>query len=181
LQRVHEILLKSNDDRTFEDIETLHGYLVKEVKFFKTLFESHKKPFMRRVYEVLELKHYEHGAELCKFGEMGETFFIILNGEVGVLVPTSYERQFETYHELLSFLVENNHKIQKVKDNVSRELLKLISLIGETNANFKTSQELVRVIEELLKESPTVMAAYSVTMLLPEEKQLLEKLVAGVK
>jgi hypothetical protein len=42
---------------------------------------------------------------LCKYGEMGDTFFIILQGEVGVQVPTNFQGDFDTYLDVANFIV----------------------------------------------------------------------------
>jgi len=88
---VHDILAKPHNHRTVEEIDFLHSYLTKEIDFFKELKKKHSRAFMNRIYEVLELKYSSQGTVLCKFGEMGQTFFVILNGEVGIMVPTPFE------------------------------------------------------------------------------------------
>ena len=58
-----------------------------------------------KIYEVLELKQYSLGTVLCKYGDMGDTFFIILDGDVGVKVPTAFEQNFSNYLGVVNFLV----------------------------------------------------------------------------
>jgi hypothetical protein len=84
MQEINEILLKPHAQRSYEENEQLYDFLVKEVPFFKELKEKHSRVFLNRVFEVLELKFYQENAILCKFGEMGDTFFIIISGEIGV-------------------------------------------------------------------------------------------------
>ena len=93
------ILAKPHEDRTRADYKAMHKFFVSEVPFFSNLMkkENQTKSFLFKIYEVLELKYYEKDDILCKFGEMGDSFFIILEGEVAVKVPTQFERIFATY------------------------------------------------------------------------------------
>ena len=42
---------------------------------------------MFNIYRRLELKAYEKDQKLCIFGTEGHTFYIIVKGEAGILVP----------------------------------------------------------------------------------------------
>jgi len=57
---------------------------VKDVPFFKELKEKHSRAFLNRIFEVLELKFYQENAIVCKYGDIGDNFFIILSGKIGV-------------------------------------------------------------------------------------------------
>lgn len=57
---------------------------MKDVPFFKELKEKHSRAFLNRIFEVLELKFYQENAIVCKYGDIGDNFFIILSGKIGV-------------------------------------------------------------------------------------------------
>ena len=40
-----------------------------------------------KIYECLQYRVFKRGETMCKFGEVGDRFFIILKGQVGILVP----------------------------------------------------------------------------------------------
>jgi CRP-like cAMP-binding protein len=77
-------LLKPHVQRSYEENEQLYNFLVKEVPFFKDLKDKRSRAFFYRIFEFLELKFYQENAILCKYGEMGDTFFIILSGDIAV-------------------------------------------------------------------------------------------------
>lgn len=42
---------------------------------------------MFNIYKRLELKSYDNHHRLCIYGTEGHTFYIIIKGEAGVLIP----------------------------------------------------------------------------------------------
>lgn len=74
--------------------------MIKKVSFFTTLSENHSKGLLRKIYDVLELKRYKKDEIVCKYGDIGDAFYIILDGQVGVHVPTKFEHQLDTYLQL---------------------------------------------------------------------------------
>ena len=120
-----------------------------------------------KIYEVLELKQYSLGTVLCKYGDMGDTFFIILDGDVGVKVPTAFEQNFSNYLGVVNFLVQKYFDIHILKDSVSHSVKKFIDLIGIEvfrRFRFKKTQELVKFIDDLIKEVPDFLELHGINI-----------------
>lgn len=140
----------------------MHRYLVREVMFFKTLSEHHSLGFLTKIYEVLELRHYEKGDVLCSYGEMGDTFYIILNGDVSVQVPTRFEHTCHSFVEMLQFVIDNLAVLHRLSDFLARDIRKLVEVVGVRmmmKQGLSTDAELAKFCEELATLEPELLAA----------------------
>ena len=70
-----------------QDLEYLHGYFMQNNDFFKKISKEKSLKDMFNIYRRLQLKTYEADHKLCIFGTEGHTFYIVVRGEAGVLVP----------------------------------------------------------------------------------------------
>ena len=179
-------MMKPHASRSYEENEQLYHFLVREVQFFKDLKEKHSRAFLNRIFEVLELKLFDENQVLCKYGEMGDTFFIILSGEVGIQVPTNYEGEFDTYLDLAQFMAKNYERINRMKDKFSREVKKLIAMIRLPSfpiERFKSNNELAKFIEELAAMDPAFLEAHLIkpTKKLIENQRFLVNLAHNVR
>ena len=83
--------------RNDEDIEGILAATA-NVQFFKRLTEEKKSDFIHReACKHLRLQVFSRGETVLSFGEVGEEFFIILKGVVGVLIP---HKPSKTQHRL---------------------------------------------------------------------------------
>ena len=56
-----------------------------------------------KIYECLQYRVYKKGETLCKYGDIGDRFFIILKGQVGILVPQIVETDFNSTWDVFNF------------------------------------------------------------------------------
>lgn len=70
-----------------QDLDVLHDYFMQNNDFFKKVCKEKSIKDMFNIYRRLELKTYEKDYKLCVYGTEGQTFYIIVKGEAGVLVP----------------------------------------------------------------------------------------------
>ena len=90
------------------DLEFLHDYFMQNNDFFKKIAKEKSKKDMFNIYRRLELKSYLIGHKLCVYGTEGHTFYIVIKGEAGVLVPIDQQVTFSSWYELLVFILENH-------------------------------------------------------------------------
>ena len=76
-----------------QDFNELHSYLTTTNEFFKKM--NKPKIDMFKIYKALYLERFEKDEEICKFGEQGDTFYMILKGEVGIRVPINHKENFD--------------------------------------------------------------------------------------
>ncbi len=62
------------------------------------------------------------GEIICKYGEIGDRFYVVLKGSVGVKVPTDVtEDTLETQYDVIKFVAQYfNAPISKCRDAHSR-------------------------------------------------------------
>ena len=98
--------------------------MVKNVKFFMQQKQAdyfkqatrNSQPLLTRndkmkMYEVMMLKAFKKGVKLCHFGEMGDRFFIILEGQVGVRVPNWHEKSYNCVWDVLQYIIQEYDNI----------------------------------------------------------------------
>ena len=71
------ILSVHKDDRTSENKRFLSDQLY-QLEFFRTKALTNKQ--LRETGNFLQLKFAEPGTDLCRFGDVGDHFYIILEG-----------------------------------------------------------------------------------------------------
>ena len=107
-----------------------------------------------RVYKCIELEHFPQTKIICRYGEIGDKFYIVLKGSVGVKVPTEVSFGCKTYMEIMRYVLGNYESIIKYKDNHSRVVKKFIDVCGQKE----------------LKGIGTLQALYDYLIMLKEER-----------
>ena len=101
LQTISAIFLKPVGERTADEYQTIHHFLCKRIKMFsnseKTASFRNKetqRPEYRlseqdsmKCYRALHYQKYKPGENICEFGAVGDRFYIILEGQVRILIP----------------------------------------------------------------------------------------------
>ena len=138
IETVAKILAKPAKERTRKDYERVHSFMIENIMFFKpkklgervgreprlTLREKTK------MYEVMQYKLFEKGANLCNFGEKGDSFFIILEGTVGIRVPMMIERGINSTWDIYKYIIKKFKIIRQYKDEHTELCHAIINIIG---------------------------------------------------
>lgn len=77
-----------------------------ELKFFKGLIENEGQNIANLLYNKLTYQFLPKGKTVFSFGELGTSFYVIIDGEVGVKVPFDKEiraknRNFPNWEDFL--------------------------------------------------------------------------------
>ena len=83
--RIIQVLKKHPLKRTEDDVEMVIPYM-KEVKFFKD--RDIKALDYPDIVHALGYEHFRDGECIMQWGELGDKFYILLKGQVGVLIPS---------------------------------------------------------------------------------------------
>ena len=84
-------------ERTEKQLRILHNYFMKENQFMIKIREKKDEYETFRLYRALQLKIYDHNACLCEVGDIGDSFYIIIKGECGVLNPSTHDLTYPDY------------------------------------------------------------------------------------
>lgn len=88
---------------------------------------------MFKLYNALGLTRFKAKQNIIVEGEAGDTFYIILKGEVGVCVPVNHQEIFEDYFDLFYFMTTNWCDIIEPNDKVSKSIAILIDILTPQN------------------------------------------------
>ena len=133
--------LKPEKNRDVKDIALISLYLSQMKKFMKLFsddFNSVEDPFhfeqLKRISNTIIYNKFEKNRIVVKFGEEGKKFFLILKGEVQVILPTKKsvsmrQREYKRYLFLLYIYKEYEMLKLVIKDNK----------ITDSNMNFNPS------------------------------------------
>ena len=92
---------------------------------------------------------------------MGDQFFIILKGTVGILIPEAFNEVIGTYFELYTFVMDNHSYIHKFNDQHSRVVKTFIDIFG-TNILKRIAltkpTEMIEFIEKILAYDAELLA-----------------------
>ena len=121
--------LKPEKNRDVKDIALISLYLSQMKKFMKLFsdnFNSVEDPFhfehLKRISNTIMYNKFEKNRIVVKFGEEGKKFFLILKGEVQVILPTKKsvsmrQREYKRYLFLLYIYKEYEMLKLVIKDN----------------------------------------------------------------
>ena len=137
-----------------------------------------------KMYEVLMYKVFKQGDNMCDYGQIGDRFFIILQGEVSVLQPYEDERKFNALWDVYNFVVENHEKVRTYRDDQSKEIGHLVNVIGVQvfrTMDFKQVRKLIEFLRNLTYMDEEICTTHSISMrkivsILPRIKNLIIKL-----
>ena len=139
------IFLKQPGERTFQDYEVIHEYFMRENEFLRNTNDNDKNganelsndknganelSTVHKIYRKMKMKLYASQTVLCKYGELGDQFFIVLKGTVGILIPENFSEGFDSYFDLCLYIVREFTYIHAYKDQHSRVVKQFIDIIG---------------------------------------------------
>ena len=120
---------------------------------------------VHKIYRQMQMKLYASQTVLCKYGEMGEQFFIVLKGTVGILVPEVHSEAYDTYYALFMRIMQEFTYIHAYKDQHSRVVKQFIDIFGVPVLKKlapKKPQDLVGFVEEVLRMEDEVYEKYNI-------------------
>ena len=103
----------------------MHEYFMKENEFLRNTRYNDKNganglATVHRIYRQMTMKLYANQTVLCKYGEMGDQFFICLKGTIGILVPEVVNEAYECYFDLYLRIMTEFSYIHGYKDSHSK-------------------------------------------------------------
>ncbi|TNV85143.1 hypothetical protein FGO68_gene17329 [Halteria grandinella] len=176
-QMVFKILKKETHLRSQLDMEHLNEYFTIQPKTANSFIRSflHEKGQWDtfRVYRCLELLECQKRGEIiCKYGEIGDKFYVVLRGGVGVKVPTEVgTSKCENYLDVLKFIIQHMQSpIIKYRDIHSRQckqFLEIVSGGAEYVQRIDSLFDLNLSVDQTLRDEETALA-----QLLAQQQQL---------
>ena len=110
---VLRILSKETEQRSLSEIRIAAEYLSKNYEYFSNFIEQNNSLFqVEKITKIIKLKKYKKGDTIISYGEIGDTFYIVLEGYVEVFKPKYIEKNITP----IEFLKEiKNYKNEELK------------------------------------------------------------------
>ena len=106
---VYEFLRKAPGARTFKDLQNVAEYLSKNYKYFSKIKKEEGTKKLENITKICRLEFFKKGSTIIKLGDIGEKFYIVMEGKVEIYKPKFIEIN-ESPKNFLKLL-------QKIKDN----------------------------------------------------------------
>jgi CRP-like cAMP-binding protein len=118
---IKSILSKEKITRTKPEIKLLSNYMCDKYLFFRKLREHSDNDKLEACLKVLNYESVKTGINLIHFNDLGQKFYIVLNGRVGIfkhklIEEEMYEREFVEYLHKIKYLEKNENKLRRVEE-----------------------------------------------------------------
>ena len=119
LELIVNILTKSQEQRSQYDLKTLVP-LMENIRFFKE-----RKIKTKELFEICNGLEYFKSPEnsyVIKYGEEGDKFYIILQGQVSVWVPVQNAKMSKIIKKIYSKIKQGNEILQRTHNSKARTM-----------------------------------------------------------
>ena len=130
-KNVFNILLKETHNRSGQEIRYAADYLSKNYKYFINLKNNDSQLKVEKLTKICKLEKFSPGEIIILYGDIGDKFYIVLEGLVEIYKPEYVEQSMTTF-EFLKILnkvkEEDELKFERIKnknDNFSFDTMEL--------------------------------------------------------
>ena len=100
---VFSFLNKNTNSRKEQDISLVAKYLSTNYKYFTNLKNNDSQIKVEKLVKIIKLEIFPPGVNIIRYGDIGDKFYIVLEGNVEVYKPI-YEPIFVTNNEFIQIL-----------------------------------------------------------------------------
>ena len=98
---VFDILSKESFNRTSQELLIVGDYLSKNYKYFIDLKNNDSQIIVDKLARICKLEKFEPNDIIISFGDIGDKFYIVLEGLVEIYIPEYYEKEMTPYEFLI--------------------------------------------------------------------------------
>ena len=115
---VFEILSKDSNKRNSKEILIVADYLSKHYKYFIDINKNSTQIKVDKLVKICKLEKFDPDDIIIFYGDIGEKFYIVLEGKVAIYIPEFIHKEI-TLYEFLNYLEEtkiiNKLKYERIK------------------------------------------------------------------
>ena len=154
LEKLIELIKTPSFNRTSSDLLIMRNYFCQKIDYFKKLIqEPSGKDKVEKIISVLNYESFNKGEHIINFGDIGDKFYIVLSGIVGIYKPSPKNMDM-TLKEYVDYLVrirdweKNMTKFERVQNyNSNIDKIKLL-IINYNSSKLPYSNKKIPVIVE---------------------------------
>ena len=94
---IFEILSKDSNSRNSQELLIVGDYLFKNYDYFKNLKNNSTQIKMEKIAKICKLEKFKPNETIIVYGDIGNKFYIVLEGQVGVFLPEYYEKELTPF------------------------------------------------------------------------------------
>ena len=110
---IFEILSKDSNSRNSQELLVVGDYLLKNYDYFKNLKNNSTQIKMEKIAKICKLEKFKPNETIIVYGDIGNKFYIVLEGQVGVFLPEYYEKELTPFEYFK--LLEKIKRVDKFK------------------------------------------------------------------
>ena len=138
---VFKFLSKNPGQRNYKDIQGVSQYLSQNYKYFHNIKLEHGMPKLEKITKICRLETAEKDSTIIKYGDIGDKFYIVLEGSVEIFKPKFIEinetpRNFFTMLRKIIVEDKDDIKYKRIKsknENVIKNIPEEIILNNNEN------------------------------------------------
>ena len=134
--------------KMFSDTEKTVSFLNKETQ--RPEYRLSREDSLK-CYKALIYRKVAPGENICEFGEIGDRFYIILEGDVSILRPREVVHHHDTYWDVWNDVLRKHEKIRIYRDDDTRAFYMAMETIGVDLLRSLAFKSLSKLIEFLRK------------------------------
>ena len=110
---IFEILSKDSNSRNSQELLIVGDYLFKNYDYFKNLKNNSNQIKIEKIAKICKLEKFKPNETIIVYGDIGNKFYIVLEGQVGVFLPEYYEKELTPFEYFK--LLEKIKRVDKFK------------------------------------------------------------------
>jgi len=104
---------KDSNSRNSQELLIVGDYLFKNYDYFKNLKNNSTQIKMEKIAKICKLEKFKPNETIIVYGDIGNKFYIVLEGQVGVFLPEYYEKELTPFEYFK--LLEKIKRVDKFK------------------------------------------------------------------
>ena len=141
---IFDILSKDSNSRSNNEVLKVGDYLSKNYKYFIDLKNNDSQLKIDKLAKICKLEKFKPNDIIILYGDIGDKFYIVLEGLVEVYIPEYYEKEMTPYEFLLNLertKLEDRLKYNRLKSKNSGYNFDNIDITKvDSNTNFMKSK-----------------------------------------
>ena len=126
------ILEKNPKNRKENEIKNVADFLSTNYTYFQNLKKSDSQLMVEKLAKLSKIKIFYPGETIIKFGDIGDKFYVVIEGFVQVYKPIFEEKKmtpndFIKYMNDIKFREKDENKYLRIKDYNKQEILILVN------------------------------------------------------
>ena len=143
---MQQVLKKPTNFRKKRELASLKDYF-KDHELFKDIEKHNEEATVMSIFKSMKMEVKKAGIIVFRYGNLGDLFYLILTGSVGVKVPSKIVLNFKDF-QFWQYLIKHQDDIVFEKTKIEDHIMRQIQMRNDNMHNRSTSLGLDSVVRE---------------------------------